>query len=1005
MKRLLVILFLLSAVLPLGAQKRQKGQQPTDSLVRLMSAQSAELIQEKGRNYRKVIGPARFLHNKTYLICDTAYWDVDIHIIKAFGHVRILQDETVLTSEKLDYFIDDDLAQFRGTVVQLQDKERNTLRTRYLDYNTKDSVAIFKNGGAMRDKDGQLIESNNGSYDSKTKIFHFQGNVNMFTDSVFVKTEELVYQGNTSLATFDYGVDIWRNANMLSARRGEYDRNAELFHFYDEVHGLTEKQEGWADTLHFNKLTQDIELHGNVQITDDEHRVSGMGEDVWYVDSLDLLTMSVDATIIAELEDENNKAKPRDTLYMAADRIVRHSVPRCDLSPGQVKDSDKRKSDLQVDPVSAYRKKAYEEAKKKADEEARKRDEAMGKKTPEQGGSPESTEPKEQGPKPKPDPKPKEKTEEKPAGSDAAAAPADSAQTATPKDTTNVEPPKDTTKISFIKAVGSVRVFKSDMQARCDSLLYSDLDSLALLYLDPVVWNEGNRQYVSDSIAIVVEDSRMKKANLMSNAFITIQEDSLCFDQIRGAEMMAFFDSTNALERFDALGGASAVFYLEENDALATVNKVESKMLSAYFEKGEIQRIYYFEKPHNDAYPTVQLPNDDRQMKGFRWDPDKRPTGMVDITPYKPRLSERAAYEAKPQAKFPQTEKYFPGYMKEVYAGLAARDSAQRASRRMRDSLELDKPRVLPQPDTAATVPPALDTAVTVPPADTAAVQAPELPEEKELTPEEKPEEETPETGPEEETQPIEKPESGAQEPGEKPAKPAGKPGKPEVEGEGLPGEEAPGVEAPTIDPHVADSIARAKAARDSLRNVQMAIKAARDSARAVRDSIQAAKDLEQALKQAFRDSVRQVREAKHEARWAELDRRDAIKDSIRTAKKLAKYRKEVARKLEIRDKEAAREQARLEKYIRHYEKIKAKRDEREAKHPERALKKAEDERKKILKAEAAAEKKAAKAQAAAEKKAAKNAEKKAQEAAKKAESKKEKDADKPRRDISRRKP
>ena len=77
----LILCLLLSAVLPLSAQKKADRQQPTDSLVRLMSAQSAELIQERGRNYRKVIGPARFLHNKTYLICDTAYWDVDIHII------------------------------------------------------------------------------------------------------------------------------------------------------------------------------------------------------------------------------------------------------------------------------------------------------------------------------------------------------------------------------------------------------------------------------------------------------------------------------------------------------------------------------------------------------------------------------------------------------------------------------------------------------------------------------------------------------------------------------------------------------------------------------------------------------------------------------------------------------------------------------------------------------------------------------------------------------------
>ena len=921
-KRLLAALLLLSAALRLTAQNNR--QQPTDSLVRLMSAQSAELIQENNRNFRKVIGPARFLHNKTYLICDTAYWDVDIHIIQAYGHVRILQDETVLTSEKLDYYIDEDLAQFRGTLVQLQDKDRNTLRTRYLDYNTKDSVAIFKRGGAMRDKDGQLIESKNGSYDSKTKIFRFDGNVNMFTDSVFVRTEDLTYYGNTSQAVFDYGVDIWRNADMLSARRGDYDRDAELFHFYEDVHGMTKTQESWADTLHFNKLTQDFELHGNVQVTDDERKVSGFGEHIWYVDSLDRLTMSVDATIIAEVEDENNKTKPRDTLYMAADRIVRHSVARCDLSEGQLQGSEKRKADLDLDPVSTYRQKAGEEAKKKAEEKERELQKAQGKKVDDKPAPSEPKEKKDAGKKePEPDKTPAPDGDAAP---EDGSAPEDASGADGPRDSTQTAgPPKDTTRISFIKAVGKVRVFKSDMQARCDSLLYSDLDSLALLYLDPIVWNEGNRQYVSDSITVVVQNQRMRKASLQSNAFITIQEDSVSFDQIRGTEMMAYFDTATVLERFDALGGASAVFFLEENDALATVNKVESKMLSAYFEKGEIQRIYYFDNPHNDAYPTVQLPHDDRQMKGFRWDPDLRPTGGADITPYVPRPSERLSYEERPQAKFPQTEIYFPGYMKEVYAGLAARDSAQRASRRMRDSLQLDKPRVVP-PDTTGGLQPPMDSTQLVPP------PAPE-----EETPEEQAPSEQPAAAPEVSPAPLTPPSGeGAPAGGEAPG--AGTEA-PEPESAGPPAVQP---EQPPVDPHVADSVARARAARDSVLAIQAAERAVRDSIRAVQDSIRAEKEALAALKKAQRDSVRAVRNEKREAHWAELDARDAARDSVKQARKLARYRKVVARKLEIRDREAARERSRMNKYIRHYEKVKARREARAARRPKKEPKRKE---------------------------------------------------------------
>ena len=903
MKKLSALFLLLCMVLPLAAQNRRE--EPADSLVRLMSAQSAELIQDKGRNYRKVVGPARFLHNKTYLICDTAYWDVDVHIIKAFGHVRILQDETVLSSEKLDYYIDDDLAQFRGTVVQLQDKDKNTLRTRFLDYNTKDSVAVFKHGGAMRDKDGQLIESRNGSYDAKTKIFRFDGDVNMFTDSVFIKTADLTFYSQENYADFNYGVDFWKNSNMLSALSGRYDRANEFFYFYDDVHGMTDKQEGWADTLHFNKATQDLDLFGNVQVTDDSRKVSGLGEYFSYVDSLDRLTMSVDATIIAEIEDEANKNKPRDTLYMAADRIVRTAIQRCDLNEGLITDSQKRLSDLEIDPVSAYRKKAGEAAQKAAADREREIAESQGKKFPDkkeatpaapdgQEPAPTEPEPTEATPAESPEPgsaepasteseqqenSPDGEEQPVPEGMDPSTAPPDSTMKA-PADSTMKAPadstmgpqePKDTTKISFIEAIGNVRVFKADMQARCDSLLYTDLDSLARLYLDPVVWNEGNRQYVSDSITVVVENSRMRKASLMSNAFITIQEDSVSYDQIRGAEMMAYFDTTTVLERFDALGGASAVFYLEENDALATVNKVESKMLSAYFEKGELQRIYYFDNPHNDAYPTVQLPRDDRQMKGFRWDPDRRPTGMADITPYTPRQSQRREYESRPQAKFPQTETYFPGYMKEVYAGLAARDSAQRASRRMRDSLELDKP--LPLSDSVNVTPPA----------------GPEKPSELENTGPEQQELTEPAVTGTEETTALE-PEPEETEAGQAEAEET-EPEKPE---------EAEEVEEVEDAKARADSLARAEAE----------------------------------AKRAARDSARQARIAKKEARWAALDEKDAAKEAKKEAKKLARYRKQVAKKLEIRDKEAEREQKRLDKYIKKYQKIKEKRDARRLSRP-----------------------------------------------------------------------
>ena len=227
-------------------------------------------------------------------------------------------------------------------------------------------------------------------------------------------------------------------------------------------------------------------------------------------------------------------------------------------------------------------------------------------------------------------------------------------------------------------ALKNVRLFRKDAQIVCDSLLYSDIDSLARLYIEPIVWQETVRQYAADSIYVVVRNGAMDRASLMSNAFITIEEDTTHYDQIKSAEMMAFFEGGGGLSRFDALGGAQALFFIKENDVLATVNKTDSKMLSASFSDGSIQRIYYYDTAKSDAYPIVQMKEEERTLKGFNWQPDRRPADRHAVTDAEYRSPERTAYLARPRAQFKETNRYFPGYMKGIYKEMAVRDSLQK---------------------------------------------------------------------------------------------------------------------------------------------------------------------------------------------------------------------------------------------------------------------------------------------------------------------------------------
>ena len=710
-RRILVAIsvFLLT-IIRLNAQEKSSQ---VDSLVRLLSAQSMELIEKDGVDYRKVTGPARFLHNDTYLICDTALWNVNTNEIFAISNVKILQDQTVLTGDRLTYYVDRDLAEFRGSLVQLEDKDHNILRTEYLDYNTRDSVAVFFNGGSMKDKEGQIIESKSGTYDSKTKLFTFIDDVNMFTDSIFVKSTTMEYNASTNKATFGYATDAWHDDNMLSSNAGWYDRNKEIFLFNKSVHGMSDTQEGWADSLFYFRNTRDIELLGNAQVTDTTRDMSALAGKMHYTDSLSQLKMTRKPAVIGVVKE---KESAPDTVYFGADTLIARTQMMFQVNAAEQANSKARVEALSTDAVQSYRQRAAKEAAEAAAKAAENDpNRPKPKKNTKKAGAEETSEAQTDVASGKSDELPLGKPET--AAKSAAIKPVDISQDAdtvvvksdsvsvatdslsmaadslsmptdslsVPEDslavgTDSLAVNNDSTKVNFITALKNVKIFKSDFQIACDSLEYSGLDSLVRLYQKPLVWNEGRRQYSADSLYAVIRNNSLQKASLMSNAFIIVQEDSLCFDQIRAAEMLAYFDTTGALTRFDALGDANAVFYLQEDSVYATVNKSEAKMLYATFKDGDLDRVYYFDTAKNDGYPVAQMTREERVLKGFNWLPDKRPRGKSDITPLTVRPSERRKYAARPRTVFTFTDKYFPGYMSGVYKKIE-KDKAEKAKR------------------------------------------------------------------------------------------------------------------------------------------------------------------------------------------------------------------------------------------------------------------------------------------------------------------------------------
>lgn len=703
-KYFLCVCAFLPSLWQLNAQSKENTKADKDSLISLLSAKSMELIEQEGRPVRKVTGPARFFHNNTYLLCDSAIWNVADSVIYADGNVKIIQNETVLSSDNLIYNIHANLAMFRGTLVQLQDKQGNTLRTNFLDYNTKDSLATFDKGASLKDKDGKLIESTEGKYESKLNLFTFSDNVEMFNDSVFINTNLLTYRTDSNYISLTGDVNVWREDNILSSDRGWYKKDKDLFCFIDNVHGMNKEKESWCDTMYYDKKSNGIELLGNVQVKDTTRNLDVIAGKIVYTDSVSSVLMTRNPVFVSLFQ---NKDGSRDSVWVRADTIKFYRKVKSKLDSSLIQNIEKRSAAMRSDPVSSLRKQARDEAeqrkKKQMEEDPEYKARRIGLKKKEKQDSSfhaDST-----------------------AGMITPSGETGKKMNDVKKDTLK-QSADDTLKIDFVEGIKNVRLYKKDMQILSNSLFYNGLDSLVRLYDNPLIWDGPDKQYSGDSVFIKKNESGIEKVSIMSEAYMIVKEDSLAYDQLRGAEMMAYFDTTGNLKRFDALGDASAIFYIKEDSTFATVNKSKSKILSASFKDGELAQVHYFNDIKNDAYPLAQMSEADKQLKGFNWKPELRLKSRHEIMDRELKQTQRDYYSMKNTSKFPYTEKYFPGYMESIYAGIEAgkrhreqekerkerekamADSLSESKNIIRDSLSVSK-------DTAKTAPAAKDTSAT----------------------------------------------------------------------------------------------------------------------------------------------------------------------------------------------------------------------------------------------------------------------------------------------------
>ncbi|QIX62549.1 hypothetical protein HER32_15730 [Hymenobacter sp. BT18] len=217
----------------------------------------------------------------------------------------------------------------------------------------------------------------------------------------------------------------------------------------------------------------------------------------------------------------------------------------------------------------------------------------------------------------------------------------------------------------IIYAYPKVRIFRPDLQGRCDSLTYNRADSVIYLNTRPVLWSEKN-QLTADSMELRLRRQKIDQLRLYANSFIVGQDTLLNFNQVKGRNMVGYFQA-GKLKKVDVLGNAESLYYALEGDTTLTgMNKAVSATMTLRFSPdSKLQTISFLTNPDASFIPPHELKDEDKKLKGFAWRSTERPTRRGTLGKHfapvakakpkskvKPKASTKSrATKAKPKAK------------------------------------------------------------------------------------------------------------------------------------------------------------------------------------------------------------------------------------------------------------------------------------------------------------------------------------------------------------------
>jgi lipopolysaccharide export system protein LptA len=585
----------------LGKAQNAPSPNATDAgkTIEIVQARELEVITAKGntQELRKLVGDVILKQGNATMKCDSAYFYSNENNVRAFGHVVIEQGDSVtLKSEQLFYNGNKKIATMSRNVFLTDKKADITADSLY--YYMHNRKAVLSRKVHLTDKKSD-IDADRLEYFVPTKQAEFYKNIHLKSgetditsqrmsynvnskDTRIVKEAKLVsprgelssdslfYNVNTQQGTYNNGGKLVTKDKTLTSQRAHYDGKADRVKFDDNVLLISPEYNLETPHLDYDLKTEEADFAGATTITSKDGSIikANSGK---YDSRNDRLNLNERIAI-------QNKGQ-----NIIADRLNYNKKDGYSKAEGNVIMTDTaQNTTLRSQYANFYDK--------------NKRVEAYG--------NANITNISDNG--------------------DTLYLFADTIVSFNPAAAQANKPNNNAKDSKVFYAYKNVKIVRRDLQGVCDSLYYSERDSLFRMYYQPILWSD-NYQLNADTITVMTEQNKPRLLLLRSNAFIGNAVQGDAYDQVKGKDITGYFQNGN-MHKMIADGNAESIYYAQDDDKkFIGANRSSSGIIQILFAEKAIDKIKFEQKPEATFFPMKEVVPSKFMLRGFQWQAHRRP--------------------------------------------------------------------------------------------------------------------------------------------------------------------------------------------------------------------------------------------------------------------------------------------------------------------------------------------------------------------------------------------